>query len=243
MLSRIRAALRDSITLDARSLALFRMLMGAILVGDTITRTPFASVMMAPDGMLPPDLVRPFVGHPWSWSMALWCDQTWWNLLVLAIEGISGLLLAVGVATPTVTLVAWVAVVSVVRRTAPATNAGDVLLACLIFWGLFLPLGRVWSWDARRGAGNWPPQPVRGVATAALVIQVAAVYLSAGLSKCNDMWWSGDAVSYALSVHDHGTPLGDMIAARPALAQGPHDVPRSCGAHPSHRRRTLPAPG
>ena len=216
---RVGAALDDAITLDIRSLALFRFLLGVILVADCLARAPRAGLMMSPDGILPPDLVRTFVGHPWSWSLALLWDATWWNLLVLAAEGIAGVLLAAGIATPATTLAAWVAVVSVVRRTAPATNAGDVLLACLLFWSLFLPLGRAWSWDSRQGGGERPPWKGRGIATAALVLQVAAVYVSAGLAKWNETWWSGDAVAYALSVHDHGTPWGDLIASRPSIAR------------------------
>jgi hypothetical protein len=51
------------------------------------------------------------------------------------------------------------------------------------------------------------------VATAALVLQLVAVYLGAGLAKCNADWFTGSALVHALSVHDHGTPLGMMLAS------------------------------
>jgi hypothetical protein len=195
--------LRRVTTLDLRSLRLFRVLLGSILVADALFRAPDAPLTLTPDGMLPPDLVRPFVGHPWSWSIGLWVDAAWWGYGLLAAEGLCGLLLAAGVGLPLTTTAAWVVVVSLVRRTAPVTNAGDVFLAVLLFWGQFLPLGRRWSQGNRSCAG---------IAAVALTLQVAAVYLSAGLAKCNDVWWSGEAVGYALSVHDHGTPWGNAIA-------------------------------
>jgi hypothetical protein len=80
---------------------------------------------------------------------------------------------------------------------------------------MFLPLGAAWSWDRRHreGRGAAAPGQVLGPATVALVLQVAAVYLSAGLAKLNDGWLSGVAVAHALSVHDHGTLLGDRLFA------------------------------
>ena len=197
------AFLRSAFTLDLRSLALFRLLLGSILIADALCRVPDAPLTLAPDGMLPPDLVRPFVGHPWSWSIGLWCDAPWWGYGLLVAEGLCGLLLAAGLGLPLTTTAAWVVVVSLVRRTAPVTNAGDVFLATLLFWGQFLPL------KPRSPQGN---RLCGGIAAFALTLQVAAVYLSAGLAKCNGVWWSGEAVGYALSVHDHGTPLGNSIA-------------------------------
>jgi Vitamin K-dependent gamma-carboxylase len=199
------AFLRSACALDLRSLALFRLLLGSILIADALCRVPDAPLTLTPDGMLPPDLVRPFVGHPWSWSIGLWCDATWWGYGLLVAEGLCGLLLAAGLGLPLTTTAAWVVVVSLVRRTAPVTNAGDVFLATLLFWGQFLPLKP----QPRSPQGS---RSIGGIAAFALMLQVAAVYLSAGMAKCNGVWWSGEAVGYALSVHDHGTPLGNLIA-------------------------------
>lgn len=207
-----RAGWASVCRLDTRSLAAARIALGTILVADACLRAGSASATLAPEGMLPPDLARRFVGHPWSWSLLFLHDSVGWGRAGLLLEGIAGALLALGLATPIVTTLAWVAVVSVVRRTAPMTNAGDVFLACLLFWAQFLPWGAVWSLDARRGALP-RPREITGPGAWALVLQVAAVYVSAGLGKWNEVWWSGDALAYALSVHDHGTPLGEAIAA------------------------------
>lgn len=207
---------RAAFTLDARGLAAFRIALGLILVADCLLRFRTVSLMFAADGVFPPDVLREFQGTPAKWSLALLSDSTAWGAAVLALEGLAGAWLAAGFHGRMAAIVAWVAVVSVVRRTEPATNAGDSLLACLLFWSMFLPLDAAWSLAPRRRS---TPATVLSVATAALVLQVAAVYVAAGLAKWNPMWLSGEAVSYALSVHDHGTTLGMQLAQTPWLAR------------------------
>jgi uncharacterized membrane protein YphA (DoxX/SURF4 family) len=207
-------------TLDLRSLAAFRIAIGAVVCADALLRTRDFGLMFGSDGMFPPDVLRRHLGDAWSWSLGLLLDADWWNAAVLALEGIAGAALALGIGTRLATFVAWVAVVSVMRRTLPASNAGDPLLACLLLWGMFLPLGAVWSVDAeRRRDCDLPPEPASRLASSALVLQIAAVYLSAGLAKLNDTWLSGDAVSYALSLHDHGSYLGSRLAALTPLTR------------------------
>lgn len=205
----------DTFGLDVRSLAIFRIALGSIVVADALLRTRDLRLMFAPGGTFPLEILRRWQGDPCSWSLATILDAEWVGPLVLTLEALSGMLLAAGFFTRAATVAAWIMVVSVIRRTAPATNAGDAWLCCLLFWGIFLPLGAVWSWDdGRRGSRTGPsPGPVRGPGAVALVLQVAAVYLSAGLGKLNDGWLSGAAAAHALSVHDHGTILGHRLFA------------------------------
>jgi len=200
--------------LDARSLAAYRMALGAIICADCLLRARDFSLMVAVDGILPPDVIRRCHADPTVWSLAFLDDSTWWNAVVLALEGVAGLLLAAGVATRWSTVAAWVLVWSIIRRTGPASCGGDVWLACQLFWSMFIPLGTAWSWDARRrGPAGFDTAPVaiRSVATAALVLQLLAVYVSAGVAKCNASWVTGGALAHALSMHDHGTSLGAAL--------------------------------
>jgi len=213
---RLASLLRDwataTFTLDARSLAAFRIGVGCVLVADCLLRTRDFRLMFTPDGMFPLETLARYHGDPTIWSLAFLHDRSWWAALVLGLEGMAGVAVAIGYRTRLATILAWVAVVSVIRRTSPATNAGDVWFACQIFWAMFLPLGARWSVDAARTTAADPGRPKIGrvcsVASAALILQLVAVYLGAGLSKCNSSWFAGEALSHALSVHDHGTPLG-----------------------------------
>jgi hypothetical protein len=220
---RLRRLARAAFTLDARSLAAYRMALGALLCCDCLLRTRDFALMFAIDGIFPPEAVRRCYADPTVWSLALLHDSTWWNGVVLGLEGMAGIMLAAGVATRLATVAAWVAVWSVVRRTGIASCGGDVWLGCQLFWSMFIPLGSAWSWDARRrAAAGQPPGPaaVCSIATAALVLQLIAVYVSAGIAKCNMSWMAGDALAHALSVHDHGTALG-MAVARSGVVGNP----------------------
>ncbi len=220
---RIRRWAGSSFTLDARSLALFRIGLGCLLAADSLLRTRDFHLMFTPDGIFPPATLASYHADPTLWSLAFLSDAPWWNGLVLALEGVAGVALAIGYRTRLATVLGWVAVVSVIRRTSPATNAGDIWLACQAFWAMFLPLGARWSLDAAR-AGTAPPgrhavAAVCSPASAALILQLVFVYLGAGLSKCNATWFAGDALAHALSVHDHGTPLGMVLAGVPWIAR------------------------
>lgn len=206
---------RAAFALDVRSLAAYRVALGCILCADCILRARDFALMFAVDGMFPPDAMRRSIADPSVWSLAFLVDADWWNAVVLALEGVAGAALMAGVATPVATIAAWAVVWSVIRRAGPAASGGDVWLACQLFWAMFIPLGTTWSWDARRRGAAAPPE--RGVAlsvaTAALVLQLVTIYVSAGAAKCNASWLSGNAVAHALSVHDHGTALGMALAS------------------------------
>ena len=204
---------------DVRGLAAFRIAVGVIVLADALLRSRDLALMFAPDGIFPPDQMRAALGGPSAWSLAWLDDSLPWGRCLLVLEGLSGLALACGWHTRPTTIVAWIVVVSIVRRTAPATNAGDQWLGCLLLWGCFLPLGAAWSVDARRRPGRprSAGHDVVTAASAALVLQIAFVYFSAGLAKCNAVWFAGDAVTHVLSVHDHGTRLGQWVAEYPWL--------------------------
>ncbi len=212
-----RAWARAAFALDLRSLAAHRIALGVILVADCLLRCRDFRLMHCADGMFAPEAVAEFFGSPACWSLASASQADGWAAAVLTLEGLAGLLLACGFRTRVATVLGWVALVSVVRRTAPATNAGDSWLICQLFWACFLPLGARWSIDARRAAGGSPPSgPVPShawsMATAAVVLQTCFVYLGAGLGKCNATWWSGAALGHALSLHDHGSVWGAAVA-------------------------------
>lgn len=213
----------EAFTLDTRSLAAYRIGLGLLLVVDALLRAPDVAIMMGPDGIFPLDTLTKYHGTISFWSLASLHDSVAWSTAVLALEAVAGLALAVGWHTRIATILGWVAIMSVIRRTSLVATSGDAWLTCQMFWSIFLPLGARWSVDALRQASKPtalpPPTAAFSIATIAVVLQLAVVYLGAGLAKCNADWFTGDALVHAISVHDHGTSLGMAIGTNPWLTR------------------------
>ena len=67
-----------------------------------------------------------------------------------------------------------------------SVDVGDYILTLSLFWSIFLPLGRHLSLDARGGTA--PPVRFLSLASAAFLLQVFIIYLSAGLLKEMNEW-------------------------------------------------------
>jgi len=76
-------------------------------------------------------------------------------------------------------------------------EGGDDLLRLLLFWSLFLPLGRRFSLDSVRQALKTPPAVHGGVAisrsivslaTVGLFIQITVMYVCNGITKTDSSW-------------------------------------------------------
>jgi hypothetical protein len=82
----------------------------------------------------------------------------------------------------------------------------------MLFWAMFLPLGKVWSLDSilwKRKAATL--EPVVSIASAAILLQVFFMYFFTGIWKSNDLWYSGQALEKALSYEIYVKPLGTYL--------------------------------
>lgn len=195
----------------------------------------------AVDGALPDDLPgqRP-VFYAWHEPLTRAADflaSRLWFDAVIGVGVAAGILLAVGLFTKTSNFILWVVVLSVQHRLPLFNSGGDSLERLFLFWLLFLPAGAVWSLDAwwfpRQGfwrkrlnqaraqryqdhlatgqglvrghsIGNW--------ATAAILIQLVAIYFYSGLEKCNADWWQGTAIAQAWQWGFISKPLAGSLA-------------------------------
>jgi hypothetical protein len=103
-------------------------------------------------------------------------------------------------------------------------DGGDHLLRILLFWGMFVPLGARWSVDARRtarvspGARDAATGELRSLGGAALLVQIASMYVFTGLLKLHgEPWHDGTAVRYALLADHMASSLGLLVFDAPRL--------------------------
>jgi hypothetical protein len=125
----------------------------------------------------------------------------------------------IGFVTQLSTLICLISVVIVQDANAQILQGGDVLLRLLLFWSLFLPLGRMWSLDApfikTKGPSlHW----TTSLATWVLTLQICFVYWFAALLKSDPLWTqNGNALFYALNIEHFTTPFGLYLRQFPDL--------------------------
>ncbi|RIK76175.1 MAG: hypothetical protein DCC67_14255 [Planctomycetota bacterium] len=212
---------RRVIELDVRSLALLRIALGALLLADLAIRVADFSAMYAPEGFAPVGLVRGLEPHPW-WSLYLASGDAAFQAGLFLIAAVLAGMLMIGWRTRLATVGCWLLLASLHGRLPVVNNAGDTLLRMLLFWGMFLPLGRAWSVDWRAKAIKTPmdvPHASASSATFAYILQLAIVYWAAGWAKWNDAWLAGDGVHDAMSFGLYSLPLGQWLAEQRALTR------------------------
>jgi hypothetical protein len=210
-----RGKLAELFGLDFRSLAVFRIGLGLLLLGDLAIRAGDLTAFYTDQGVLPRSAL------PAHHYISLHClDGTAdFQAALFVLAGLAALALLVGWQTRLATVVSWLLLLSLHARNPMVLQGGDILLRLLLFWGLFLPLGARWSVDRLRRRGGQPLGDREvSVASAALLLQICFVYWFSAALKTDPAWRSeGTAVYYALSIDQFVTPLGKYLLGFPEL--------------------------
>ncbi|MDX1386836.1 MAG: HTTM domain-containing protein [bacterium] len=198
--------------IDLRSLALFRISMGLILIWDLVDRAGDLRAHYTSQGVLPLSELLGNFSQPYALSLHFLNDSLAFQSTLFLLAGLMALALIFGFLTRLATVGSWVLLISLHWRNPLVLQFGDMLLRVLLFWSIFLPLGARWSWDAK-GSRNPNPTSVFSMASAALLLQVCLVYWFTAALKTGDTWWSqGNAVYYALNLDTLATPLGRSLS-------------------------------
>ena len=220
----LKARLLDVFAIDTRSLAVFRVALALTILADLALRARDLGPFYTDDGVLPRALLADDLGSRTPW-LALgvglvphfWFGGALGQGFWFVVAGLTAALLLVGWRTRWVTVASWVLLTSLQSRNPVVLNGGDVILRLLLFWSMLLPLGARWSLDAVR-TGRRPPDVVTGGAAAALLLQVALIYVFTGLKKTGATW-NDDYTALALFLGNgrFGSDWGRALLAYPAL--------------------------
>lgn len=147
--------LGKTMSFDFRSMALYRALMGIIIMSDMLYRLPDLVNFYTDVGLVPRKLFFDELGHSWSASIFFSNGSTGFALLLFCVYFAAGLLIFLGHRTSLAFAVAFVLNVSIHNRNWTVNNGGDDVLRAILFYSIFLPLGKHFSLDAglRRDAG------------------------------------------------------------------------------------------
>ncbi|MFB6105546.1 MAG: HTTM domain-containing protein [Halobacteriaceae archaeon] len=214
--SRVGPAVRRRVGVDARSLAAFRVAVGALLVADLALRSRDLVAHYTDAGVLPRAALEANYPGYYPYSLHVLSGAAWFEATLFVVAGAFALAMLVGYRTRVATAASWLLLVSLQHRNPVVLNGGDTLLRMVLLWGVFLPLGARWSVDARRRGDG--PARVATVASAALLLQVVLMYGSNALAKLRgDMWLSGEAIRYVFSLNQFTVLLGEVLKHYPLV--------------------------
>ncbi|MCB0386621.1 MAG: hypothetical protein KDD43_14610, partial [Bdellovibrionales bacterium] len=140
--------LREVFGLDLRSLALFRVSLGLLIIADLINRGRYLVAHYTDFGVLPRHALLEYFANKWHVSLHLAGGSEGFQAFLFAVAFIFALMLMVGYRTRLATIVSWVLLVSLQLRNPMVLQGGDALFKMLVFWAMFLPLGAKFSVDS-----------------------------------------------------------------------------------------------
>jgi len=202
--------------LDLRSLALFRIMLGVLLMVDTSMRIGDLKAHYSDQGVLPRNvLIDPTSNLLSDFAASLYfiSGSAPFVLGLMLLQIAIGALLIVGFKTRLMTVCAWLLVISLHARNPMVITGGDSLLSLLLLWSIFLPLGARYSIDKALNKETYStPNHVFSVATLGIIIQIICVYIFNWFNKLDPVWiLDHTALYYALNADLFVTHLGKVL--------------------------------
>lgn len=199
--------------LDLRSLGLFRILLGALLIHDWVTRWPNLEAFYTAAGVLPLDGATSTRLGEFHFSLFDHLS----SLIAVQAAFFAGLVcytvLLLGYRPRLFLLLSLVFFVSVVNRNPLVRAHSDVVLVSMMLWAMFLPIGRRFSLDAlwgrdEQGGTDWS-QP--SLAAFVVLLQLGLIYFLTAFAKHGEAWMNGTALYYAMHLELLTNSIGQWL--------------------------------
>lgn len=206
---------------DYRSLALYRLLMGFIVIADVVYRLPDLVNFYTDVGLIPRTTFMAELGMPWSFSLHFANGSIGFAVAMFAIHLLFGLMLVVGYKSRWAMIGAFIMTASVHNRNWLVNNGGDDILRAILFISIFLPLNKYFSIDS---ALTKDKEPVKDVHISTwgwmYFLQVFVIYYVSYLLKNHAMWRTDfTAVYFASRLDIFSSPLGFWLRDFPFFAK------------------------
>lgn len=213
MWTRVKNILKNNFTksvylLDYRSLALFRIGLGIVLILDLALRLSDFTAFYTDLGVLPRG---PYMERTDVHSLYFLSGHFIWPAILFFASFTFGVFLIVGYKTRLSAIATWILLLSLHNRNI-FINIGDIYFRFIVFWSIFLPLGACYSIDSylsKEKIKNWnyTSAPAFGIS-----LQIFLLYACAGFMKTGNEWWpDGSAVYYAMSAGQYASPFGKWL--------------------------------
>jgi hypothetical protein len=182
---------------DYRSLAAFRILFGSALLLNLYMRAAGGRLdaFYTESGILPLSLIEP--GDRWSFLDSFSTHNS--IRVAFALIGFVYFAYTLGLFTRYMKWIVLLCLLSLYHRNMLLDDGSDWSMRLFALWTAFLPLGRVWSLDAKLFRGSrLAHEPECRYAAIGICCNLAVAYLLNVLQKTGDGWSTGDAVRRVL---------------------------------------------
>lgn len=210
---------RKTYALDVRSLALFRVALGAVFLCNLAILSSDLRAFYSDQGVLPRAAAMSQI-NVCRISIFFLNGTTPFQAALFIIAAVCGVAFLVGYRTRLATALCWFFSMSLMNRNLMLTHAGDDILRLLFFWGMFIPLGAGYSVDRalRSNTEEEPPKSILSPGTLILMGQVMLIYICSAVEKSSPMWRAeGTAIYYSLQMDQFSKPLGRALLHYPSL--------------------------
>ncbi|WP_255193134.1 HTTM domain-containing protein [Natronobeatus ordinarius] len=210
---------RRRIRIDTRSLAVFRVIAGVLIVVDILLRLRNFRFFYTDDGVVPVEVAQGLVPE-YAVSVFFFSGEPTITLLLFAIHFVVAIQLILGYYTRFAIVVSFLFVVSVDYRNPIVTSYADVIFRHMLFWAMFMPLGARYSIDALRADGP-PPKQYTGLAGMFALAQMMLMYLTNGSHKIpsREAWLSGETMTTILHYDRVAFFLSEYVREFPLFMQ------------------------
>lgn len=210
--------LKKTFSFDYRSMALYRVLLGIIVMADVLYRWPDLVNFYTDIGLIPRSLFVSEMSMPWSLSFHLANGSTPFITAMFVIHFIFGLMLFFGYKSRWAIVGAYLMTVSVHNRNWLVNNGGDDVLRAILFFSMFLPLNRSFSLDAALTKDKKPSKEYFSTWVLAFFLQAFVIYFVSYILKTDPIWRSKfTAVFYSSRLDIFATQLGVLMRDFPTL--------------------------
>ncbi|MEZ4820589.1 MAG: HTTM domain-containing protein [Bdellovibrionota bacterium] len=218
MLRPFERYLKDTFSIDVRSMALFRICLGMVLLIDLLDRIRFLEAFYTDYGFAPRySVLEEFYDH-YQFSLHFLTGDIYTQSFLFGFHLLVTLAFIIGFKTRWMTFFSWVLSVSLTNRNPGIIFGGDVVLRMILFWSMFVPLGLYYSVDAALNKVKYAQKKFFSAGSVGLLIQLLLVYVFAGLHKHHPQWVSdGTALAYALELDQFATKFGVWLRQFPGF--------------------------
>lgn len=215
----ILSAIGKRFHIDTRSLAVFRVVAGVLILADILSRLRNFHFFYTDQGVVPVSLAMDLAPSN-AFSVFYLSGDPTFTMALFVVHFLVGIQLILGYYTRFAIVASFLFVVSVDFRNPIVTSYADILFRHLLFWGMFMPLGARYSVDAIRSDG--PPKRVyTGLAAPFVLLQMMFMYFSNGMHKIpyREEWFNGESMLGIMHYDTISFFLGDYIREFPLILQ------------------------